>query len=164
LVDLTPVDGGVSDFVVDDELVAGASAGACAGGCDQGSVGGEAAFSPEKRGLDELRNSKIQMHLWAIGERLESLGGGRVCHPQRIAKNSCHLSVFSCQKQVPVVSFQGSETQKERGIDERFNRRGALHRVKGGSGGCKQGLMAASMVALRRDTYRAGSPSICFRL
>jgi len=102
----------VGDFVVDDELVAGASAGACAGGCDQGSVGGEAAFSPEKRGLDELRNSKIQMHLWAIGERLESLGGGRVCHPQRIAKNSCHLSVFSCQKQAPMISFHGSETQK----------------------------------------------------
>ena len=66
--------------------------------------------------------------------------------------------------------FGGWVTDAESGAwvpilkDQRFNRRVALHRVKGCLKGCKTCERCDPMVVIRGDTYHGGSPRRCFGL
>ena len=62
LVDAAPVDLGVGEFVVHNELVFGAAAGARSGGGDKCAVRGELGLAAAQRGFHELGNGLVERH------------------------------------------------------------------------------------------------------
>jgi len=115
--------------------------------------------------LRSMRDGRFDLELcqqpagFADGHGADSAGvAGVVVGADALPKGTGTEGIGS-KRQGSGVGDQGSAHPRQR-----FNRRDALHRVKGRSSGYKPCEMAASEVASRGDTYLAGSLFEMFRL